>query len=187
MPLYLVLDLCLLLSELALVWRRRAAASPSPSPDRNSLRVLWLTISVAMTLGHFLARGGIGPRLPGVGSWRAGLGVGIFAAGVLLRAWAIRHLGRFFTVGVALAADHRVVDDGPYRRVRHPSYTGLLLEFAGVGIVLGSWLGLAVILVPIGAALAWRIHVEESALRGRLGEAYATYARGTWRLVPGVY
>ena len=86
-----------------------------------------------------------------------------------------------------MAADHRVVDDGPYRRVRHPSYTGLLLEFAGVGIVLGSWLGLAVILVPICAALAWRIHVEEAALRGRLGEAYATYTRGTWRLVPGVY
>ena len=79
------------------------------------------------------------------------------------------------------------MDDGPYRLVRHPSYAGLLLEFAGLGIVLGTWAGLAVILVPILAALVRRMNVEEAALRQGLGEAYAAYVQRTRRLVPGVY
>ena len=189
LPLYALLDVGLLLSELALAWRRPAGRTVSgeENPDRGSLRVLWLVITVSVTAGHFAAFSGLGPRLGPRGAVLGWLGAGLFGAGVLLRVWAVRHLGRFFTVAVALAADHRVVDDGPYRRVRHPSYTGLLLEFAGLGVVLGSWLGLAVILIPVFLALAWRMQVEETALRGKLGEAYVAYARRTRRLVPGVY
>lgn len=195
LPLYAILDVGLFLSEAALV-RLRPAARPAPTAaatgsggnlDRGSIRVLWVVITLALTAGHFVALSGLGPGL-GLGpDARGWLGVGVFLAGCGLRAWAVRHLGRFFTVSVALAADHRVVNDGPYRLVRHPSYTGLLMEFAGVGIVLGSWAGLAVILVPIFLALVRRMHVEEAALRGGLGEAYVEYVRRTRRLVPGVY
>ena len=187
-PLYALLDVALLLSELALVWQRPAArGTGGTDPDRGSMRLLWITISVALTAGHFVALSGIGPRLGIPWPARGWLGAGVFLAGLAWRAWAIRHLGRFFTVAVAVSADHRVVDDGPYRRVRHPSYAGLLLEFAGLGIVLGSWTALAVILVPIFAALVRRMNVEEAALHRALGEAYAAYVRRTRRLVPGIY
>jgi protein-S-isoprenylcysteine O-methyltransferase len=108
-------------------------------------------------------------------------------AGIALRWWAIIHLGRFFTVNVAIAADHRVVDDGPYRFVRHPSYTGALMSFVGLGLTTGNWLAAVVLVVPISVAFLRRITIEERVLAAALGEPYRAYAARTKRLVPFLY
>ena len=174
-------------SELGLAASRRASRAPSAGrADGGSIRVLWLTISLAVTLGVLLALyGPVGPRVP----YRVGVvtGVLLFAAGSALRWWSIRHLGRFFTVDVAVARDQRVVDDGPYRLVRHPSYSGLLLQFAGLALTLGSVLSLVVVLVPTFLALVYRMRVEERALLAGLGAPYAEYMVRTKRLVPLVF
>lgn len=183
LPAYVILDAALLASEATLALSRRAGEKGTGT-DRGSLRMLWIVISVAMTAGHFLALGGVGPYLH---SWvwdRVGIGVFIF--GALLRRWAIRHLGRFFTVDVSVARDQRVVDDGPYRFVRHPTYTGLLLEFLGIALTLRSIPGLSAIMVPIFLALLRRVRIEEAALVEGLGEPYAAYIRRTKRFVPGL-
>ena len=169
-----------LVSELALARSRRAATTQADGRDRGSLRLLWLVISAAVTAG--IVVDSWGPRLPAATQW---VGVAVFGAGAALRWWAIRHLGRF-TVDVAVAADHRVVSDGPYRYVRHPSYTGLLLEFIGFALVPAAVLTPLVMLPPIFLALWYRIRVEETALRAGLGEEYEAYSRRTKRLVPGV-
>ena len=96
------------------------------------------------------------------------------------------HLGRFFSVDVAIAQDHQVVDTGPYRVVRHPSYTGLLLQCAGLGLALGTVLSLFLIVVPTFLVLFYRIQVEEKALLTNLGESYAAYIQRTKRLLPGI-
>jgi protein-S-isoprenylcysteine O-methyltransferase len=96
-------------------------------------------------------------------------------------------LGRFFTVQVAVHQDHQVVRAGPYRRLRHPAYSGALIAFLGLGVLTGSALSLAIILAGTGAAFLYRIEVEERALRSRLGADYAEYARATNRLIPFVY
>ena len=114
-------------------------------------------------------------------------GTVIFALGVVLRWWAIIHLGRFFTVDVALAADHRVIDTGPYRLMRHPSYTGLLLMYVGFALTLDNLIALPVVLIPVMLSLLQRMRIEETALLGALGENYAAYCRRTKRLVPMVY
>jgi len=115
------------------------------------------------------------------------LGVGLFIAGLVLRWMAIIHLGRYFTVDVAIAEDHRLIESGPYRFVRHPSYSGALLAFAGFGICLGNWISLLVLIVPISWAFLRRIEIEESVLMQALGDTYAAYSRRTRRLVPFVY
>ena len=85
LPLYALLDVALLLSELALVWQRPAArATGGTDPDRGSLRLLWITISVALTAGHFVALSGIGPRLGVQWPARGWLGAGVFLAGLAL-------------------------------------------------------------------------------------------------------
>ena len=133
-----------------------------------------------------IALWGVGPRLPRGFPW--GLtSVIVFALGTALRWWAVVHLGRFFTVDVTVASDHRVVDSGPYRAMRHPSYTGVLMQFVGWALSLGNAFALPVVVVPIFLALAYRIRVEEAALRGALGEEYSAYCRRTRRLVPGIY
>src|SRR5690348_17282812 len=75
--------------------------------------------------------------------------MGMMIAGMLFRWTAIRTLGRFFTVDVAVHEGHAVVDSGPYRLVRHPSYTGLLLAFAGLGLAFQNWISLLALLLPV--------------------------------------
>ena len=173
------------LSEFALsLWKR--SREGDHRADRSSLRLLWGVILASIAAAVVAAQ-----RLPAAASTLLAtlypLGVAFFAAGIALRWGAILYLGRYFTVDVAIAADHRVVDTGPYRWVRHPSYTGALLAFAGFGLCLGNWASLALVLVPITAAFLWRIAVEEAALTGALGPDYADYARRTKRLIPFIY
>ena len=185
-PLYLILDAGLLVSELALVWRRRASRAPSTRLDRGSHLWLWAVIVGSIIAGHLADLSDVGPRLlPGL-PWRW-LGAGLFVAGTALRWWSIVHLGRFFSVDVAIASDHKVVETGPYRFVRHPSYTGLLLQCAGLGIVLRTALSLSVIIVPTFLVLFYRIRVEERALLANFGKDYEAYTRRTKRLLPGVF
>lgn len=172
------------LSESALSWRRRAARHLSG--DKGSLTVIWLTGLVSISLA-FVAAASF--PLADLGALRhtPAIGLGVFALGLLLRWHAILHLGRFFTVNVAIAEDHRLIDTGPYRWARHPSYTGWLMAITGLGLCLGNWLSLAILLAATFSVISWRISIEEAVLRTAFGEAYATYAARTSRLVPFIY
>ena len=70
--------------------------------------------------------------------------------------------------------------------MRHPSYTGLLLIVAGLGLAAGNWLALAGVALPL-AALLRRIHVEEAELTRVLGQPYRIYRAKTRGLIPGVW
>jgi protein-S-isoprenylcysteine O-methyltransferase len=148
--------------------------------------LLWAVIVGSIIASHLAALSNVGPRLFSSLPWQW-FGTGLFAAGTGLRWWAIVHLGRFFSVDVAIVCDHQVVETGPYRVVRHPSYTGLLLQCAGLGVVLGTALSLFAIVVPTFLVLVHRIRVEEQALITNFGNVYADYTRRTKRLLPGVF
>ncbi len=115
------------------------------------------------------------------------VGVVVIWAGLAIRAWAVVVLGSAFRTTVEVDADQRVVTDGPYRWIRHPSYTGLLLIVAGFGLALGNWLSLLICLALPLPAMLWRIQVEETELTRVLGEPYRDYEAGTKRLIPGVW
>jgi protein-S-isoprenylcysteine O-methyltransferase Ste14 len=114
-------------------------------------------------------------------------GVLIMWAGLGLRFWAIQVLGRSFRTTVEVHEGQQVVDHGPYRWIRHPSYTGLLMIAAGLGVADGNWLSLALLLVLPLASLLPRIAVEEAVLTRALGQPYADYQAHTKRLVPGLW
>jgi protein-S-isoprenylcysteine O-methyltransferase Ste14 len=111
-------------------------------------------------------------------------GLALMAAGVAVRQWAIAVLGRYFSPTVRLLEDHRVVAQGPYRFVRHPSYTGMILTLVGLGLAGGSWEGLLAVAVLAGVIFGYRIHVEERFLVGQLGPEYEAYRRRTKRIFP---
>jgi len=115
------------------------------------------------------------------------VGVAMILMGVGLRAWAMSTLGRFFTGAVVLAEQHRVVDTGPYRVVRHPAYAGVLLSMFGTGLALGNWLSLMATVVFGLAAIVQRIMVEESVLTAGLGSEYVAFGRTRQRIVPWVW
>jgi len=111
-------------------------------------------------------------------------GIALMLAAIAFRFYAMSVLGKFFTYQVAIHPGQTVVDTGPYRYLRHPSYTGALITLAGLGLALGNWASLLALLGCMGAAYYYRISVEESALVAALGEPYKQYMRRTWRLVP---
>jgi protein-S-isoprenylcysteine O-methyltransferase Ste14 len=115
------------------------------------------------------------------------IGIIMMLLGLGLRIWAVSSLGASFRTTVETHADQKVVKNGPYKLIRHPSYSGILLMCLGYGIAVQNWLSLAVaVLLPL-AALIYRIHVEEVALRASLGPEYEEYQRRTRKLVPWIW
>ncbi len=180
-----LLGIGLLLSELLLAFTKRAGGGSS-AKDANSLRLLWLVILGSIILGFIVVRSCPAATFPHRRAF-AIAGLVLFAIGIVLRWWSIVQLGRFFTVNVAIAADHRLVESGPYRYLRHPSYTGALLAFSGFAFSMGNWAAFLVMTAPIFLAFVHRMNVEERALIGGLGERYVDYTRRAKRLLPFIY
>ncbi|MGI9086375.1 MAG: methyltransferase family protein [Chthoniobacterales bacterium] len=180
-----ILGLILFASEVSLGLTRRSQKDAAAT-DANSLRLLWIVIMASVILGMKAIRFWPEALLPHRPAW-ALIGLIVFVLGLVLRWYAIIHLGRFFTVNVAIAADHQLVETGPYRFVRHPSYTGALLAFLGFALSLGNWAAILVLVLPIFAAFVYRMNVEERALRSALGQSYLAYIARTRRLLPFIY
>lgn len=186
MSLSLQLGLVYLISEVLLTVTRRSRTRTGAKQDKSTLLLVWVGIMLSVAAGVYVAGYWPGAALL-FGHLFALAGVFLFVAGVALRWWAIITLGRFFTVDVVVENDHEVVERGPFRVVRHPSYAGVLLAFVGFALTLRNWLALFIILVPIFGVFMHRMKVEEQALSRALGARYTDYMKRTKRLVPGVY
>lgn len=112
-------------------------------------------------------------------------GLALIVGGLAFREWAIVKLGRFFSRIVQIEAGHQLITTGPYRWIRHPAYTGMLLIDIGIAFSLGTWLGGLLTLGLILLATAYRIKVEEQVLLETFGQLYRDYMNHTWRLLPG--
>lgn len=173
------------LLEVILALTRRSG-SGARSTDRGSFVLIWVVIlvgSFAATRATLTVPAADSALLRSL----APLAIALFVFGLLLRWYSIFYLGKYFTVNVAIAEDHRVVDTGPYRLIRHPSYTGALLMWCAIGIAYGNWLGWVFAILPATAVFMRRIRIEEEALGVALGEAYASYVARTRRLIPFLY
>ena len=169
-----------LVLELAGALRRRAEATRRDRGSLIFLRVCTIPAGVVLVFSPRIVPAlEIRPPLVSVV-----VGIVIFTAGEALRVWSKLALGRYFTYTVQTSSDQPVISSGPYRTLRHPSYTGILLIVLGVGAVWGNWLGLVVLVTATVVALSYRIHVEENALLDELGDRYRNYADHHKRLIP---
>lgn len=152
--------------------------------DQGTARAFALATVIYLPMVMLEARFRVGPGSMQFGA-PAAVGLAILTAGVLLRAWAVRTLGQFFTLHVQVTHQQPVIRSGPYRWVRHPSYTGGLMIILGFATTMSAW-----IMLLVGAALfvtlfIRRIHVEERALVATLGDPYRDYQKTTAALIPG--
>ena len=164
---------------------RRHSVRPARDWDRRSA-LLWDVANAVEPVGMVLGFLGVG-RMSGAGGFVGWAGLVLLVAGVAVRWRAVHTLGKFFTGVVLIREDHRLLRTGLYRHVRHPAYTGTLVAHLGLGLSFSNWYSLALSVVPYAAAAAYRIRVEERALREAFGEEYETYARETKRLIPKVF
>ena len=114
-------------------------------------------------------------------------GIVLIICGALLRRACWAALGESFTGVVQVKPDQAVVQRGPYRLVRHPSYTAAFLMFGGLGLALDSWISLGVLLLVHVYLYGKRVAAEEAALVTTLGDTYRDYMSRTKRYIPFVY
>ena len=152
--------------------------------DRGSTGIIMLAAWIAYPVAFYLA--GTGRfRLPHGGVWFA-LGIILVLAGSCLRRYCWRLLGRYFTGNVMIHEGQRVIEQGPYRWVRHPSYTGGMMMHFGCGLALENWMSPSILLASSILAYLYRVRIEEQALLSALGESYRLYMGRTKRFVPFV-
>jgi protein-S-isoprenylcysteine O-methyltransferase Ste14 len=170
--------------ELGLRVRERLQGQGSAARDRATRTLIAVSIGAAIALAALTAS-----RVPmlRIGGPHRVAGLIVIWLGLAIRVWAIAALGRAFRTTVEVDPAQTVVSTGPYRWVRHPSYTGLLLIVIGFGLAAGNWLALTICTVVPLPALLRRIHVEEAELAGVLGDPYRAYQAQTKRLIPGLW
>ena len=173
-------------SELWLGWYRRSG-DRNRSQDHGTLRLLQWTIYLCIFLGVWFSYAHFWPVPATTQHLLTPLGLLLMVLGLDFRWRAIRVLGRHFTVDVTIGEDHQIVRSGPYRWLRHPSYTGALATFLGFALCQGDGISLLIILIPVFAVFLRRIHIEEAALAQAFPIEYPAYARQTRRLLPGIW
>ena len=185
-PLVSLALLIWLLSEIvgsAIIPLLRRKGKVKTKSDRGSGVVVRLGLFASALVCAYLAISNIA-ILP---EWFVYIGVMMMLVGVVLRQWAIWLLGGFFSTEVKIVSNQRIVKEGPYRFLRHPCYTGLLLIMLGLGLEARTWLGTIASLLLFGSAIGYRIRVEENALIREFREEYLDYAKSTKRLIPFIY
>ena len=148
--------------------------------------LLLLAITAGIVISIFVAKSHFAP-LPGSRSLWVAVGAILFVIGIVIRHWAVLWLGQYFRTRVTILDEHRLITDGPYAKVRNPSYSGALLTCLGFGMAAGSLVAIAaVVLLPM-IAFIYRISVEEQALADHFGDEWIAYRKRTSALIPGIW
>lgn len=177
-------------TTIAIVWisefilfRNRGTGQEDPVEKRSFFLIfsaLAATIAAAAVLGEMRS---ISQAMP----WLKTVGITLFGLGVFLRFWGILHLKSQFTRHVTVQQGDGIVSTGPYRKLRHPLYTGLLLIAIGMALFFQSLIAALVGGVWVGWALAKRMDGEEAMLIEEFGEEYREWMKRRARLIPFIY
>lgn len=153
------------------------------------LVVYWAPLIIAAILlgpGEWFAGNPLRERFVPHALWVKGVGLALSVAGVFLACWSRQILGRNWSSVVQIKQDHELIEAGPYRYIRHPIYTGLLLAILGSAFGVGDWRGLLALLI-VFISFWHKFSVEERWLSEQFGERYFAYMGRTKALIPGVF
>ncbi|MCB9001293.1 MAG: isoprenylcysteine carboxylmethyltransferase family protein [Bacteroidales bacterium] len=180
----ILLSVLFFVSEFALMLVKRSKKIKSKQQgDKGSLVLLWVTITLCLTVGFSFANYNIWT----IANYTiAAIGALMIIFGAIIRWIAIVQLSSAFTVDVAISNNHKLKTDGIYKYIRHPSYSGLLLIMTGFAICMNSVISLLVIIPPMFVILLYRIYVEEQLLAVEFGDVYTEYKTSTSRIIPWI-
>ena len=179
--LFAVVVLCALLADEVIPRLMGGKARPSESGlDRGSFLVIYVASTLGLAAGLYFRYYGIGV----VPFWAQAFALFLVIIGAVLRGWAIVLLGRYFSRTVTIEEGHQLITSGPFRLIRHPAYTGMLIVDTAIILGLGTWVGAAVMFAVLLGAVLYRIQVEEKALLEKFGDQYRAYMQVTGRLFP---
>jgi protein-S-isoprenylcysteine O-methyltransferase Ste14 len=111
----------------------------------------------------------------------------LFVIGLMIRIHSILTLKQYFTYSVAKVENHKIIETGLYKLIRHPGYLGQLMIFIGISISLSNWLSVLAMMIPVAIGYGYRIDVEERFMLEQFGKNYSDYQKRTKRIIPMIY
>jgi protein-S-isoprenylcysteine O-methyltransferase Ste14 len=165
--------------------RQRSKSKVTTLSDKGSLWWLYGLI----TLGYALSFSIGVTRIGRIYDWNAFfvIGMTLFVIGLIIRIHSLLTLKQYFTYSVAKVENHKIIETGLYKFIRHPGYLGQLIIFIGISTSISNWLSILVMMIPITLGYLYRIRVEEGFLLEQLGEDFLNYQERTKRLIPMIY
>ncbi|MBF4801489.1 methyltransferase family protein [Aeromonas hydrophila] len=180
---FLAVGLLWVISESFIGATKNASPDSAIIKDKGSVRLLNIVTYSTILLAFWINTLKL-PRFSKPDEIASWCGIAVILLGLAFRWCAILKLKKYFTVNVAILDDHQLLTSGLYRYIRHPAYLGVIIAFCGMGLALGSYLAMAVLVIPVTLVFLWRIHIEEQALLAAFPESYRIYQKTSWRLIP---
>ncbi|WP_417428027.1 methyltransferase family protein [Halpernia sp.] len=173
------------LSEIFLLLKMRSGKNDEKGKDKKSLSYLWIVIGFSIFFGIFISKANSFPFYSNPVFQIIGLA--FLMLGVIFRLVVVYNLGKYFTVDVTIVKDHKLITDGFYKYIRHPSYTFSLLTFVGLALILNNWISAIILIFPVFLMFFYRMNIEEKVLKDQFGKEYEDYMKRTKRLIPFIY
>ena len=148
-------------------------------------QVALMTVAYALLFNDSLGRGWLGTRFLPVSEAFGRTGFALAVIGVAFAIWARWHLGENWSATITLKEGHELVRSGPYRYIRHPIYTGMLLAVAGTVLTLAEYRGLISFAITIVSFYS-KAKKEERFLAEEFGESFGEHARRTGMFLPSL-
>jgi protein-S-isoprenylcysteine O-methyltransferase Ste14 len=155
------------------------------SGDKGSLWLLYILITIGYVLSFSIGSTKIGR----IYNWDMFFGIGIIliVIGLFIRIKAILTLNKYFTYVVSKVDNHKLIETGLYKIIRHPGYLGQIIIFMGISCALSNWLSIVLMFIPVAIGYLYRIKVEENFMEEQIGEDYKNYQKRTKKLFPLIY
>jgi protein-S-isoprenylcysteine O-methyltransferase Ste14 len=174
-------------AEVYLVIRDNAQGKGKTTIDRRTRNFNFISLIISISLAAMISWIPIfrfNSQGPSIVFW---IGISILFLGLFLRYWSINILGKYFRTTVETEKGQKVIQKGPYKWIRHPSYSGIILFCLGYGLSVQNWLSLIIAVSLPTISLLYRIKIEEEALVKGIGTEYEAYQMKTKKLIPGIW
>jgi len=171
--------------EIFMSRRQKDKRKISKSGDKGSIWLLTISISIGYWLSFIIAATKTGR----IYHWNTFFVIGSVLAltGLIIRMTSILQLKQQFTYTVTKIENHKLIETGLYRIIRHPGYLGQLIIFLGISVCLSNWLSILLMIIPVLLGYLNRINVEERFMVEQMGQIYLDYQKRTKRLIPMIY
>jgi len=165
--------------------RQRSKIQVTNSSDKSSLWWLYGLI----TLGYALSFSIGATKIGRIYYWNTffAIGMALVVIGLMVRVHSILTLKQYFTYSVAKVENHKIIETGLYKFIRHPGYLGQFIIFIGISTSISNWLSVLAMMIPITLGYLNRINIEERFMLEQLGENYLNYQKRTKRIIPMIY
>jgi protein-S-isoprenylcysteine O-methyltransferase Ste14 len=165
--------------------RQRSKSKVTSSSDKSSLWWLYGLITVGYALSFSIGA----TRIGRIYNWSTffAIGMTLFVIGLMIRIHSLLTLKQYFTYSVAKVENHKIIETGLYKFIRHPGYLGQLIIFIGISTSISNWLSIPAMMIPITLGYLYRINIEERFMLEQLGEDYLNYQKRTKRIIPMIY